>query len=134
MKPGDRLELGAEMRNLFWDTPAGDGYPDFLALYDRGYTDGQAIVSGREVDASELSRLNGAIVEHVTTYRVVVGADGTWHYMSTEVPARVLVVSEPDPEWEAVQRITSVLNALPSATPERVARAILAAIKEGEGE
>lgn len=119
----ERRKLGEELDDLFYREHAGDDYANLLAVYDR-----------REVDASELSRLNGAIVEHVTTYRVVVGSDGTWHYMSTEVPARVLVVSEPDPEWEAVQRIASVLNALPSATPERVARAILAAIKEGEGE
>ena len=136
----ERRNLGAELFDL-WSSTTTSGDADLLAVYDRGYADGQADlltkISGeithpaaasglpREVSATEAGRLpDGAVLESVSRYRVV--DDGAWEWVDPDIYARYRVISLPDPEPDPDQPLLDALAA--SGLTEAQARDALDAI------
>lgn len=136
----ERRKLATELHDLFWAAPASD-HADFLALYDRGYADGQADlltkISGeiihpaaasdlpREISATEAGHLpDGSVFESVSRYRVV--DHGVWVWAEPYTYARYRDISLPDPEPDLDQPLLDALAA--SGLTEAQARDALDAI------
>ncbi len=135
----ERRKLGAEMNDL-WNSITSRAIDHALAVYDRGYADGQADlltrISGeithpaaasglpREISATEVGHLpDGAVFESVSRYRVV---DGAWAWVEPNIYARYRVISLPDPEPDPDQPLLDALAA--SGLTEAQARDALDAI------